>query len=266
MSHRQKTFVRILTALCTAAIGVLALSAPAAAQVSIVPDQTSGGGTQTFAFRLANERTDTKSTRLELDFPQDPPIAFVQVTPVPGWTATVHSRPLNPPVEVGDRTVSEVAASLVLEGGAVPPGQFEQFIVTLGPLPATGRLVFQATQGFANGAVAHWTDTPGQNSPAPVITLGQPVAAAPAATSAPTGAAPQQDVTSSVPTYQADTPRAESGGGPPLALLWGALGLAAVIIAIVWHRARRRRKGLADPENDLFDEPEYMDEAEVNSP
>ena len=140
MSHGRKALSRTLSALLTAVLGVLALSAPAAAQVSIVPDRVAGGGTQTFAFRLANERADTKSTRLELVFPQNPPVAYVEVAPAQGWTATVRPRPLDPPLQAGGKVISEAAGTLVFEGGAVAPKQFEQFLVTMGPLPADGRL------------------------------------------------------------------------------------------------------------------------------
>ncbi|KDN19207.1 DUF1775 domain-containing protein [Amycolatopsis rifamycinica] len=232
MAHHRKALPRTLSALLTAVFGVLALSPPAAAQVSIVPDRVDGGGTHTFAFRLANERTDTKSTRLELVFPQTPPVAYVKVDPAPGWTATVRSRPLNPPIEVGGTLVREVAAALVVEGGAVAPRQFEQFLVTMGPLPADGRLLFEATQTFANGLVAHWNQ---KTSPAPAITFG----AGPVAPTA--EAAGQQPVQAtddaSAPVYQ--VPR--STGGPPFAVLWGAFGLALVVIAVTGYRAHRRR-------------------------
>jgi uncharacterized protein YcnI len=255
MSQRQKAFSRVLAASLTSAIGLLAAPVPASAQVSIVPDQISGGGTQTVAFRLATGRPDTKTTRLELAFPQYPPIAFVQVAPVPGWTATVHPRPLNPAVRVGDRTVSEVAASLVLEGGAVPPGQFEQFLVTLGPLPGDGRLAFEATQSYANGTVDHWTDVPGR--PSPVITLGSAAAAAVPASAAGTS----QGDAASAPEAQADPAQTATSEFPPLALLWGALGVAAAVIAVVGYRARRRRDLEMPADMDLFDEPVRSDEA-----
>ncbi|VVJ17485.1 Conserved membrane protein in copper uptake [Amycolatopsis camponoti] len=232
MAHRRKALPRTSFALLTAVLGVLALSPPAAAQVSIVPDRVDGGGTHTFAFRLANERADTKSTRLELVFPQTPPVAYVKVDPAPGWTATVRPRPLNPPIEVGGNVVREVADALVVEGGAVAPRQFEQFLVTMGPLPADGRLLFEATQTFANGMVAHWNQT---TSPAPAITFGT----GPAAPAAETAGQQPVQATNDAAVPVGQVPR--STGGPPFAALWGAFGLALVVIAAVGYRAHRRR-------------------------
>lgn len=233
MSHRQKTLLRGAVTLTTMTACLL-MPVPAAAQVSIVPDQASGGGTKTFAFRVANERKDTKSTRLELVFPQTPPIAFVQVDPAPGWRVSVRPRPLNPPMRAGDKEIGEVASSLVFEGGAVAPGEFEQFLVTMGPLPADGRLVFDATQNYANGAVARWTAA----SAGPAITLGS--GGAPGAPAAAAAGGPGARPTEPAAMNPAADGGTGSGTGLPLYLLWGALGGAAVAIAGVWYQARRR--------------------------
>jgi uncharacterized protein YcnI len=253
MSHGRKALSRTLSALLTAVLGMLALSAPAAAQVSIVPDRADGGGTQTFAFRLANERADTKSTRLELVFPQNPPVAYVEVAPARGWTATVRPRPLNPPLRAGGKVISEVAGSLVFEGGAVAPRQFEQFLVTMGPLPADGWLAFEATQTFANGAVAHWNET---TSPAPVITFGS----GPAPVPGPAAAQPVQGDGAAAPVEQA-APDPSAVGGPPFAVLWAAVGLAFVVIAVAGFRAHRRKARTAAGEP----EPERAEETQVGA-
>src|SRR4051812_44551831 len=252
MSHRRKALSRTLSALLTTVLGMLALSAPAAAQVSIVPDRADGGGTQTFAFRLANERADTKSTRLELVFPQNPPIAYVEVAPARGWTATVRPRPLNPPLRAGGKVIGEAAGTLVFEGGAVAPRQFEQFLVTMGPLPADGRLAFQATQTFANGAVAHWDET---TSPAPAITFGSGPAPVPGS------AAAQPIQGAEVAPADEPAPEASAVGGPPFAVLWAAVGLAFVVIAVVGFRAHRRKARAAAGEP----EPERAEETQVGA-
>ncbi|WP_020667775.1 DUF1775 domain-containing protein [Amycolatopsis nigrescens] len=243
MAHHPniRRFLTVLLASVLAtATGLLVTAAPAGARVSIVPGAAKGGGTETFAFRLANERPDTSSDRLELVFPQDLPIAFVEVAPARGWTATVVPRPLEPPVQVGDQTVSEVAGSIVLTGGPVGPGQFEQFLITLGPLPADGRLVFEASQGFTNGAVERWANAaPGS----PAITIG-----AGAGAPAPSARA-NQGGSASDPMGQ--TVVEDTGDAPPtVAVLWGALILAALTVALVGLRAHLRRIRPRSPETD----------------
>ncbi|MFD9890034.1 DUF1775 domain-containing protein [Amycolatopsis sp. NPDC059027] len=259
MPHRQKTLLRGLVTLSTVTACLLTAWAPATAQVSIVPDRTSGGGTRTFAFRMANERKDTRSTRLELAFPETPPIAYVRVDPVPGWTVNIRPRPSSPPPRAGDRTAGEVAASLVFEGGAVPPGEFEQFLVTMGPLPADGRLVFDATQNYANGAVARWTGA----SAGPAILLGSGAVAGAPSVSATGG--PGQPPTVPAAEHPAASRGTAAGGGSPLVLLWGALGVAVAVIAGVWLQARRRKARTAESSVDLFDEPGQTDDTRAST-
>jgi uncharacterized protein YcnI len=246
MADRPKYFSRLLTTFVTAVlatlIGLLALATPAQARVSIVPGAVSGGGTETFAFRLANERTDTNSNRLELTFPQEPLIAYAEVAPVSGWTATITPRKLATPVQAGDKTISEVVGSIVLEGGSVGPRQFDQFLITLGPLPNDGKLAFEAIQTYTNGRTETWS-----GATAPTITVGPGnVAGVPATpTAANQGGSPDSGLA------EQQAPAAESSGSTPaLALLWGALGLAVVIIAVVGIRARLRRGRAAAPDAD----------------
>jgi uncharacterized protein YcnI len=166
MAHRRKSLTRVLTAtLATALVSVistLVLSPAASARVTIVPGTVGGGGTETFAIRLANERS----------FPTDIVIPSVKVAPVDRWTATVRTRPLDPPLTVGGQAIDEAAASIVWEGGEVGPNRFEQFLVTAGPLPPDGRLVFTNVQGYADGTEDRWTDPAAPGTPgAPTIVL-----------------------------------------------------------------------------------------------
>jgi uncharacterized protein YcnI len=206
-------------ALLLALLGLLALAPAAQARVSIVPGAVPGGGTQTFAFRLANERTDTTTTRLELTFPPTPAIATAKVAGARGWTATITPR--------GDNV-----GSIVLSGGSVGPRQFEQFLITLGPLPADGRLVLQAVQAYGNGQSE-------KSAPTVVIGPGNVVGAPPVGGPANPG-----------------LPRPEpASGGVSFGVLWIALGVAVAFIALVGIRTRLLVARNAEPEP----EPETED-------
>ncbi len=175
------TVLLTTTLLLASGLGLLVTARPAHARVSIVPGTVKGGGTETFAIRLANERTDTSSDRLELVLPRDIPLS-VQASPRPGWTVTINRRPIDPPAKVGGTVVDEVAESIVWDGGRVRPGQFEQFIVTLGGLPRDGLLSFEVIQRYTNGDVDRWTDASvprGRTAGLPTVTLGSGVAATP---------------------------------------------------------------------------------------
>jgi hypothetical protein len=106
---------------------------------------------------------------------------------VPGWTSTVQKTALAQPITTeGGRQVTETVSKITWTGGKIAPGTFEEFDVSLGPLPTgTDQLVFKALQTYDNGEVVRWIDTPAPGAaepehPAPVLKL------TPASTSATT--------------------------------------------------------------------------------
>jgi uncharacterized protein YcnI len=208
-------------------LGLLALAPAAQARVSIVPGAVPGGGTQTFAFRLANERTDTTTTRLELTFPQAPAITTAKVAGTKGWTATVTPQ-------------GENVGSIVLSGGSVGPRQFEQFLITLGPLPADGRLVLQAVQAYGNGQSE-------KSAPTIVIGPGNVVGAPPVGGPANPGTGPVAEPASS--------------GGVSFGVLWIALGVAVAFIALVGIRTHLAARD-TEPEPETEPDPEHESDAE----
>ena len=78
--------------------------------------------------------------------PEDQPVASVSTTPVPGWTVTTRSRTLDEPLDQHGEQVTDVVSEVVWTATAngVAPGQFEDFEISLGPLPDSGGMVFKA--------------------------------------------------------------------------------------------------------------------------
>lgn len=99
----------------------------------------------------------------------------MSVKPVPRWTATVETAPLAEPVEGED--ITEAVARITWTGGPIQPGQFEEFPISMGPLPDdTDQLVLPAIQTYESGEVVRWIEeTPPSGEepehPAPVLTL-----------------------------------------------------------------------------------------------
>jgi hypothetical protein len=188
-----------------------------------VPGAVPGGGTQAFAFRLANERTDTTTTRLELIFPESPAITSAEVAGVQGWTATITPR-------------GDAVGSIVLSGGSVGPRQFEQFLITLGPLPPDGQLVFEAVQAYEDGQ----SET---SAPTVIIGPGNVVGAPPVGGPANPGTPARTDPASA---------------GVSFGVLWISLGVAVAFIALVGIRTRLlvARKAAPAPEPDPEPDPE----------
>jgi periplasmic copper chaperone A len=189
MSRRRTAFTLVLAAIVSTA--ATALFAPtASAHVTVQPGTAQPGGYARVVFRVPNEREDASTTRLEVSFPADYRFASASVQPVPGWTATTTKEKLDPPAEVEGRKVDEAVATIVWEGGTVLPGQFQEFPVSLGRLPATdAKLVFKAVQTYSSGEVVRWIDVEQEGGarpehPAPTLSVAAP-APPPAAPIAP---------------------------------------------------------------------------------
>jgi uncharacterized protein YcnI len=156
---------------------LLVLAGPAWAHVTIDPAEAPQGGFATVRFRVPNERDDAATTSLKVEFPSENPIPSARVKPVPGWTATVETAPAPGGGEDDEGEAAEMVTRITWTGGPIAPGQFEEFPVSMGPLPDdTDQLVFPAIQTYDSGEVVRWIEeaAPGgeePESPAPVLTL-----------------------------------------------------------------------------------------------
>lgn len=195
---------RPIAALALAALVVLTPGA-ASAHVTVNPAEAEKGGFAKLAFRTPNERDDAGTVKLEVNFPPEAPFAFFNVRAVPGWRSTVERSALAEPIEVFGETINEAVTKVTWEGGTIPPGGFEEFEVSVGPLPEAGEeLVFKALQTYSSGEVVRWIELrePGATEdpefPAPVLRLTSAEADASsgdaADASAPISSALQDDV------------------------------------------------------------------------
>jgi uncharacterized protein YcnI len=178
MIRHRRTAVA-LAAGAAVATAVLGFAGPASAHVTVNPADAAQGGYGRFAFRVPNESDTAATTKVEVVLPENAPVGSVSTMPVPGWTVTVEKRKVDPPVEVHGSQLSEVVSKLTwtaAAGGGVEPGEFQEFAVSMGPLPQTDRMVFKTLQTYSDGNVQRWIEepTPGggeSESPAPVLTL-----------------------------------------------------------------------------------------------
>ena len=81
---------RIAAVGALAGSAVLVLSGPAFAHVSVAAEGAAAkGGYATVNFKVPNERDDATTTKLEVNFPLDHPLASVMPAPVDGWKIQV---------------------------------------------------------------------------------------------------------------------------------------------------------------------------------
>lgn len=211
---------------------VLLAAMPAFAHVTVQPGSATKGGYTTVAFKVPNEQDSASTVKLEVNLPTDHPIASVSIQPVPGWTAQVTKSKLATPIKTDDGTIDQAVTKIVWSGGKIAPGQFQQFPVSLGPLPSdTDALAFKALQTYDNGQVVRWIEIPqaGQSepqNPAPTLKLTAPASdggAAPTATGTP-APAPAADSGAGKAAPQA------AGGGSSSDDTARALGIAGIVV------------------------------------
>jgi uncharacterized protein YcnI len=229
---------RLLTgSSCTAALLVLPLAGAAAAHPTVQGEAGAAAGDYTtLSLRVPTER-DVATTAVEIELPQDTPLASVRVQPQPGWTYALTTGAPSAPLEVHGRAVEEVVQRVTwtATAGGTGPTEFEQFVLSIGPLPETDQLHFPVLQTHADGEVARWVDAPLDGSepkmPAPVLELSVDEAVAEHALALQREA----EATGGASSAAAGT------DSSPSAVSWAALavGAAALVTSLLALRSRR---------------------------
>ncbi|BFU44646.1 YcnI family protein [Krasilnikovia sp. MM14-A1004] len=222
-----------------AAVTTLALAGPASAHVTVNPNNATQGGYTKVAFRVPNEKDTANTTAVEVNLPADTPIASVSLKPLPGWTATTVKSKLATPIKKHDTVITEAVSKITWTAAdansQIKPGQFQEFEVSLGPLPEVDQIVFKALQTYSDGDIVRWIDVPaaGQEAehPAPILKLaagnGDPHAAAAAAPAATGGHDEEED------------------GANWLGLAGLGLGLAGLVAGLLAYRRAGQRSSAA---------------------
>lgn len=192
----------------------------ASAHVSVSAPGAEQGGYTVLTFRVPTESDTaaTNSVRVEL-----PGLNSARTQPIPGWTSIV------------DKNAEGLATAVTWTAGPgaeVLPGQFQQFLLSAGPLPEEETVTFPAVQTYNDGQVVDWNEEPLADGsepehPAPSLSLA-------AAGSSEDGHG-QATVTADAGTTSESDNTARWLAG--VALVLGALGAALGIGAVV--RGRR---------------------------
>lgn len=210
----------LVGATATAAL-MVAGAGIASAHVTVVAPGAEQGGYTVLTFRVPTESETAGTTALTVELPG---LRSARTEPLPGWTATVEKDP-----------ESQLATSVTWTAEPdvqVGPGQFQQFVLSVGPLPDEDEVTFPAIQTYSDGEVVAWDEiTTGDEEPerpAPSLTLaassgdGHGGSGDAHATETEQTAGASEDTTDS-------TARWLGGIGLVLGALGAALGLGAVI-------------------------------------
>jgi len=230
LAHPRTVRRAAYVALGSAFVAAFAFAAPASAHVTVNPNTAVQGGFARVAFRVPTESDTASTTKLEVRLPDDAPIPSVSTQPVAGWTVDVQRRTLPQPLTNDEGAqITEVVSVITWTAtadAAIKPGQFQEFPVSMGPLPKVDRIVFKALQTYSDGTIVRWIDEPADGAkepenPAPTLKLTA------AAQSAPFAGSSDDD----------------SGGGAALGLAIAALVLGLGGLALGGLAFLRTRSG-----------------------
>lgn len=254
-SRSSRNVVRLCVAGGGAATALLLLAGPAAAHVSVQPQgEAAKGGFATVSFKVPNERDDASTTKVEVNFPADHPLASVLPQPVPGWKIDVTKSKLAKPLTSHGNTIKEAVSKVTWtangtgEDKGIPSGQFQQFPLSIGQLPEDAdQLVFKALQTYSDNEVVRWIEEPKEGadepeSPAPVLKLS-------AATDdehggSADGTASAQDGSGTGDSGSADTKSENASGsdGDTTARVLGIVGIVVGVAGVAFGVLAGRRR------------------------
>ncbi|WP_133911188.1 YcnI family copper-binding membrane protein [Streptomyces sp. NBC_00582] len=245
---------RIAAAAAVAGSAVLVLSSPAFAHVSVQPDGTAAkGGYALVNFRVPNERDDASTTKLEVSFPTDHPLASVMPEKIAGWKATVTRTKLAKPLEVHGQKINEAVSKVTwtADGKGIEPGYIQRFPVSMGALPEdTDELVFKAVQTYSGGEVVRWIEVQEDGAeepenPAPVLALSA------ASEDDHHGGATAEDASDESEDAKAASATTEaaddsSGGSDTTARVLGVVGIVVGAAGVAYGVLAGRRRTTSD--------------------
>ena len=220
-------------------LAVLLGAAPAWAHVTVSGPGATQGGYAVLTFRVPNEEAKASTTKLVVHFPTDTPIASVLVQPKPGWTFRTVTSKLAQPIKTDDgdtvdQAVSEIDWSAIDAASAIKPGEFDQFQVSVGPLPKADQIAFAAIQTYSDGTVVSWNETAAPGSaepdhPKPTLNLSSAAAKSTTAKASPSSS----------------TSDGNNDGATILAIVALILAAAALAVAVVSRLQLRSQEGRA---------------------
>jgi periplasmic copper chaperone A len=240
-----------------AGVATLLGSGLASAHVTakVLGEAATQGGYSKITFRVPNEEEAAGTIKVEVKFPQETPLSSARTKPMPGWTAQINKVTLAKPVKVNNAEVKEAVGSVVwtAQGTRINPGEFQEFELSVGPLPEADELVMPAIQTYDDGTVVAWDAPPAEGAeepehPAPVIALaagtgeedhhgGKPAGSSNAAMESDDDHGDEKTTEAAAVSTTDNTARWLGGAG----LVVGALGVGFGVGATV--RARRATAG-----------------------
>jgi uncharacterized protein YcnI len=238
---------RWMLMLAVTSVGVLLVASPAWGHVTISPSSAPKGSDAVLTFVVPNEMDNATTTKVQVQFPSENPIPEALVQAIPGWTATVASVSVSPPISTDDGTFNDRVNTVTWTANAgtkgIAVGDFQAFPVSV-HLPDADSLTFPTVQTYSNGKQVKWIEvTPpgGQEpeNPAPELTLTAGSGETPRTASTPTTAS-SGNGGQALPKNIATKSDVDSAKNTAIVgVIVGAIGVVLAAIALALSTRRR---------------------------
>lgn len=200
------------------AVGLLAITVPAAAHVTANPREAKAGSYFKADFRVPHGCDGSATVALRIEIPEG--VTSVKPQNKPGWDLHIKTGPLARPYESHGKTITEGVVEVEWSGGKIPDDTYEDFGISMKLPDKPGETIyFPAIQVCEQGETA-WIEIPRAGEaepdhPAPAIKL------LPAGDSSGHGAP-------AAPVAEASSSSGGNGNGLAVAgVVLGALGIIA---------------------------------------
>jgi uncharacterized protein YcnI len=165
-NYVEETMFKKIARTCAPVAVVLALAAPAAAHVTVQPNEAVQGSFSRFVVRVPNEKPDEGTIKIEVRLPA---LAFVSFEPKEGWERKETTGKFDEPIEAFGEELTEGITSVVWSGGRIGPGEFLEFGFSAKMPDEETTLTFEALQTYEGGEVVKWTGAPDSDAPAALV-------------------------------------------------------------------------------------------------
>ncbi len=171
----------VAAATVTAAALTGLFAGTASAHVAVSGTDATQGGYGVLTFRVPTESDTASTVGLTITLPDATPVVSVSTQPKAGWTATVVKKNLAAPEKDDDgneitQYVSQVVWKAATPQAGIPPGSFDTFSISAGPLPDSDTMTIPTLQTYSDGTAVNWNEEAAQGQgepehPAPSLTL-----------------------------------------------------------------------------------------------
>lgn len=170
----RKEAMKLKITLALFAALALAVPAAASAHVTLQPKEAAAGEFTVLDVRAPNERDDSATTKVDVQFP--PGFIFASYQPVAGWSVDLKMEKLAKPITSHGEQITEQVDQMTWtaesDRAGIQPGQFMDFPISV-QIPGEGgdTLTFKALQTYDDGEVVRWIGAPDSEKPAPQVAV-----------------------------------------------------------------------------------------------